>query len=179
MTRATPDAYGLWRATGDDEALICASVEQLAQAFQANNLSVVSEQGFCLEERGPDGVPVVHCFDWYGREVDACQIKRPAAPPRHKQGQLLTKAIDSGISRCRWHRVRIEADTPPGTSVSVAVATTESQEPRDQGVAGVDASWSDFDAGLPHPNDWQQGPAGSFDFLVDLPPGRYLFVRLR
>jgi len=27
--------------------------------------------------------------------------------------------------------------------------------------------------------DWQDGPAGSFDFLIDQPPGRYLFLRLR
>ena len=32
---------------------------------------------------------------------------------------------------------------------------------------------------MPHPHDWQAAPNGSLDFLINQPPGRFLFVRLR
>ena len=96
--------------------------------------------------------------------------------PWPRTGQLLTAPIDSGIPRCRWHRVRVDADVPPGTTVSVEVATTE--EPPASALPGLGGG-NDWSGDTVHPEDWRSGPVGSLDFLVDQPPGRYLHLRLR
>lgn len=162
------EAYALWRATRDDAAFVPATLAELAAAFPATGLGAVSPLGFCL----PEG-----CYAW----ADGCPLPdgavAPAAPAvRERRGQLLTAAIDSGIPRCRWHRLRIDADVPFGTALEIAIATSESPTPPPQGVAA--APWGPpFPAGAPHPADWQTGTAR--DLLVDQPPGRYAFVRLR
>lgn len=33
-------------------------------------------------------------------------------PPGVTEAALVTVPLDSGISRCRWHRIRIDADVP-------------------------------------------------------------------
>jgi phage tail-like protein len=78
---------------------------------------------------------------------------------------LLTKAIDSGIPRCRWHRITLDAEVPSGTTLEVAVTTGE---PNAKG-----------EIESPHELDWQIARAGAVDFLINQPPGRYLFLRLR
>jgi phage tail-like protein len=179
VTRASDGSLKLWRAARDDKEFNKASIEDLAKAFKPNGLIAASDIGFCLEEHRLDGLPVTYCFSWYGRPINESEIKRPSPPARYTQGQLLTQAIDSGIPRCRWHRVRIEADVPPGTAVAITVATDETKDPPAQGYRNAEPSWQDFPAGTPHPGDWQSGINGSLDFLVDQPPGRYLFLRLR
>ena len=68
------------------------------------------------------------------RHVVLVMVRRAAgtgiAPPTHDRpssgvGLDRGRGIDSGISRCRWHRVRIDADVPPGTSLDVQVATAD------------------------------------------------------
>ena len=179
MTRGSDGSLRLWRAAHDGTQFEPASIEDLAKAFRPTGLNAVSSLGFCLEDHGPDGLPVTHCFTWYGRPIDHAEIKPPFPPQRYKQGQLLTQAIDSGIPRCRWHRLRIDADVPPSTTLSVAVSTSETDQPHDQGDPNADPLWKDFPAGRPHHLDWQAAQNGSLDFLVNQPPGRYLFLRLR
>ena len=75
--------------------------------------------------------------------------------------------------------MRVEADVPPRTSISLAVSTSEIDPAPDQGNAAVDVNWSGFAAGLPHPSDWSE-ETGAHDFLIQgQPPGRYLYLRLR
>ncbi|MBG0562863.1 phage tail protein [Actinoplanes aureus] len=136
----------------------------LAAALTASDLAAVADEpgGFCL--RRPETLDAdagLECFDWNGRPMAT-----PPVPPAGEfvaAGRLETTAIDSGLSRCRWHRVRVDADVPEGTTVQVSVAVTE--EPGD--------------AGRPVETDWQALPAGATDALVDQPPGRYLYLRLR
>jgi phage tail-like protein len=179
VTHTSEGSLRLWRAARDDKAFNKAPIADLAKAFKPNGLLAASDRGFCLAEHGTDGLPVTYCFSWYGRPISENDIKRPSPPERYKQGQLLTQAIDSGMPRCRWHRVRVEADVPPGTTVSVAIATSETETPPEQGDRNAEPSWQDFPAGMPHPHDWQAAPSGSPDFLSNQPPGRFLFVRLR
>ncbi|MCI0392752.1 MAG: phage tail protein [Acidobacteria bacterium] len=179
VTRASDGSLKLWRAARGDREFKKAKVEQLQKAFKPTGLTAVDEEkGFCLEECGPDGLPVTHCFGWDGEPIQT-EIAPPPPPPRHKLGQLLTRAIDSGIPRCRWHRVRIDADTPPGTTLSIAVATSETARELDESVKSQDAGWEDFPAGAPHPLDWQVSQPGTTDFLINQPTGRYLYLRLR
>ncbi|MGW5720009.1 phage tail protein [Amycolatopsis sp. NPDC003865] len=131
------------------------TVDELAAALPPSSLAGADADGFCLREKGPDGT-VTSCYDWAGepREEPA-----PASGQFVTEGEFTTGLIDSGLSRCRWHRVRVSADVPAGTALSVAVVVSE------------DGQFAD--------SDWQTAPAGVTDFLVDQPPGRYLTARVR
>ncbi len=153
-----------------------ASLADLREAFSDTGLTVVAPEGFCIRRNPRDRNTETCCFTWFGRPS--------VAPPSHDtramfatQGQLLTTPIDSGIPRCRWHRVRVDAELPVGTGMEIAVATAEVIDgATSQGQP--DAAWPGFDAGVPHPLDWQ-AVEGSEDFLIDQPPGRYLYLRIR
>jgi phage tail-like protein len=131
------------------------TVDKLAAELPPSGLTAADEDGFCLRDEGPDG-DVTSCYDWTGR---------PRETPPSEAGQFVTGGeftthlIDSGISRCRWHRVRVEADVPAGTAVTVSIVVSE------------DDRFAD--------SDWQTAPAGVTDFLVDQPPGRHLTLRAR
>jgi phage tail-like protein len=131
------------------------TVDELAAALPPGSLVSTGDAGFCLREPGPEG-EVTSCYGWTGR---------PRAEPAPEsggfetRGEFTTGLIDSGISRCRWHRVRVTADVPAGTAVSVSVVVSE------------DDRFAD--------SDWQTAPAGVTDFLVDQPPGRHLTLRVR
>jgi phage tail-like protein len=173
----------LWSARREDKEFKAASVKELQKAFKPTGLTVVNaSKGFCISQCGPEGMPVSRCFKWNGEPSEE-EIKPPGSPKLYEQGQLLTRAIDSGIPRCRWHRVRIDADVPSGTSLEIAVATSEpmpdGSEPSPRGDRNREGEWKDFKAGVPHPLDWQVAPAGAMDFLINQPPGRLLYVRLR
>ncbi|MGO4362950.1 phage tail protein [Terrabacter sp. RAF57] len=92
-------------------------------------------------------------------ELDAT----PRPPTYETTGQLLTEPLDSGIPGCRWHRLRVDAEVPAGTSVAVAVATTD----------------GDPDGHEPHPTDWYDAGSALGDVLLQTPPGRWAFVRVR
>jgi phage tail-like protein len=174
---STTEAYHLWRAERDDAAFRPATLAELAGAFPRTGITAVSGLGFCLAERGPDGLSVHTCYAWAdGAPLPEGAVTAAPPPLRERQGQLLTMAIDSGVPRCRWHRVRVDADVPFGTTLETAIATVESPATPPQGVAA--APWGPpFPAGVPHPADWQATSAR--DFLVDQPPGRHALVRLR
>lgn len=132
-----------------------AELSDLAAALPPSTLIAADENGFCLKEKGPDG-DVTSCYTWAGEP-------RPEPAPETGQyvsdGEFTTLRIDSGISRCRWHRVRVSADVPVGTAVSVAIVVSEDDQFAE--------------------SDWQTAPAGVTDLLVDQPPGRHLTVRVR
>ncbi|HEU5132979.1 MAG TPA: hypothetical protein VFT26_12780, partial [Pyrinomonadaceae bacterium] len=164
VTGPNEQALQLWRAARSDESFTPGTAKQLRESFKRNGLTAANADGFCIEECGPEGIPTSTCFKWNG-EPATKPIAAPALPERHKQGELLTKAIDSGIPRCRWHRITLDAEVPSGATLEVAVATGE-----------PDAKGNPV---TPHHLDWQVARAGSTDFLIDQPPGRFLFLRLR
>ncbi|RSD15377.1 phage tail protein [Amycolatopsis eburnea] len=131
------------------------TLDELAAEVPPSGLVRADEDGFCLREPGPDG-EVTSCYDWEGQPRE-----EPAPEPGQfvTEGEFTTFRIDSGISRCRWHRVRVTADVPPGTAVTVSIVVSE------------DGEFAD--------SDWQTAPAGVTDFLVDQPPGRHLTARVR
>jgi phage tail-like protein len=109
--------------------------------------------GFCLPARG--------CFDWDGRPTG---IVEP--DPRANlvtSGEYLSLPLDSGIPGCRWHRLRLDAEVPAGTTLRVAVATTDGS-PVDH---------------RPHPNDWIETDSGTTDVMLRTPPGRWAYLRVR
>ena len=115
-------------------------------------VTVVTELGFCLGDRG--------CFDWDGEPLDPGALG-PGEDRYATAGTYRSEPLDSGIPGCRWHRVRLDADLPAGTSVQVAVATTA--------LAGAE----------PDPSDWFEVGADVTDSTVTRPPGQYAHVRIR
>jgi len=173
-------SFTLWRAASGAASFVQQlDVTLLQDTFPKTSLAVGAKAGFCFNEDTKDGLGVLTCFTWYGRDVKSCDVQPYLPPQRYTQGQMITVELDSGVPRCEWHRVRLDADVPPGTALLAAVATTEDPNPPVLGDASRDSGWITFPPGKPHFSDWTAGPAGSLDFLINQPPGRYLFFRLR
>jgi phage tail-like protein len=170
------DIYRVWRWVRGEERFVVRPIDALLAAFPGTGLGNVDDRGFCIDEQG-NGTSGRRCFDCYGRAASP-PAKAPSPQLYEPKGQLLTLALDSGIPRGSWHRVRVDADVPPGTDLSIAVSTHEESAPAPQG-ASVDPEWIDFAAGVPHSDDWNSAPHGAFDYTVAQPPGRYLFLRVR
>jgi phage tail-like protein len=152
------------------------TLEAAEAALPRSPITAIGDDGFCLSEPAAGRTTRTRCFDWEGAPLAALAVVAAADQPR--RGQLLTAAIDSGLPRCPWHRVRVEASVPAGATVAVAVATAE--DPSAPAAPPETAGdWAGFASGRAHPADWQTAPAGALDFLVDQPPGRYLLLRLR
>jgi len=135
-------------------ARIAGGAARLTRGFRPTSVAAWDRSGFCWSDpRGPGA----HCLDWLG-----CPSRGEIHPfplrARVDTGALMAGPLDSGDPRTVWHRVRLDADVPAGTAVGIEVATLDQ---RDRAV-----------------DRWQPAPAGSLDFLVQAPPGRYLALRL-
>jgi phage tail-like protein len=160
-----------------------APLAALLAAARDTGLTSADDRVACVLVPRAGLAPLAACLDRRGRLVAPPPPARP--PARHTRGVVLARPpIDSGIARCRWHRVRIDLELPERTGLEVAVATVE--PPRKPIAELTDADWQVADA------DWQivdagpitSAPAGGgaatvCDFLIDQPPGRYLALRLR
>lgn len=159
VTRDSGGALYLWHAARDGDPLAAAPVQGLdAAGLPPTQLTAVTANGFCSHEAGRE---TACCWTWYGRESTATDVGVPAPTAVHREGLLLTQPIDSGMPRCRWHRVQLDADVPAGTALVAEVASTD------------DASVA------PDAKDWRAAATGALDFLVDQPPGRFLLLRVR
>ena len=163
----------LWFAARNDAAFTRATLDDLQRAFEPNGITVTNTRGFCLAALKAACGP---CFSWYGRQLQTPLTAVAPSAQYVTQGQLLTLAIDSGIPRCRWHRVRWQGSAPAGTTITISVSTSDDPTPAAQGVA--DGIWAPFAPGRPHPGDWQRVD-NQRDFLIRQPEGRYLFMRIR
>lgn len=172
VLRAADGRFSLWRAASSADRFEPRTLPDLAAAFPRSAPVQLGLRGFCL----PAGQG---CHGWQGRPMAEAEIRPlPDAPLFALRGQVLTAPINSGLRRCRWHRLRIDADVPAGTGLEVAVATSETPAPAAQGGAG-DGDWAGYPTGVPHPADWQAVVVPEADVLIRQPPGRFLFVRLR
>ncbi|MET0418455.1 MAG: phage tail protein [Actinoplanes sp.] len=147
----------IWVAERIGARPVRATPAELAAAVPPSDLVAAGTDGFCLgRPETLNAAAGANCFDWSGRPLDEPPASSSGGYPT--TGRLATAALDSGVSRCRWHRMRIDADLPAGTTVQASVAVTEDDPPAE--------------------SDWQQAPAGATDVLIDQPPGRYLHLRL-
>ena len=132
----------LWRGERDGPgAFQQATLNDLAAAVDRTSLTVATGQGFCLVEPGPTVTRSIPAS-----AGTAAVPHVPGDGNAETAYQLLTTAIDSGQPRCRWHRVRVDADIPAGTSMLVAVATSEDPTLRGYGGPATTAT-----RGLPNP----------------------------
>lgn len=96
----------------------------------------------------------------------------PAYPP---QGTWVSLPLDSGITRCTWHRVVLSGALPPGTQVQVLSWSAESEEPADMLALRPAQEWCLAGSWR---NDGDVERQGSTDVLLRSPPGRYLWLKL-
>jgi phage tail-like protein len=129
-------------------------------ALPQTGVVAANDRGFCIEESGPDGAMARRCFT---RDGEAARFEdvSPSPPPRDERvATLETSWLDSGIPRCRWHRVVVDADCPPDTAVKVFVAVKDGL-PTDP----------------PNPEDWEE--LATLDALIQKQPaGRSMRVRV-
>lgn len=88
------------------------------------------------------------------------------------EGVAIAGPFDSGLFRCEWHRVELDAALPSGTAIEVDTLTSESDKPITEVVALPEERWGTRQVHA-------TVGAGPWDCLVQSPPGRYLWLRLR
>jgi phage tail-like protein len=142
----------------DRSGLVCRTEDTCQPAEHALPRPVVpgvtsGTEGFCLPARG--------CYDWDGRPTGVVEPDPPANLVT--SGEYLSLPLDSGVPGCRWHRLRLDADLPAGTTLRVAVATTDGSPVDHQ----------------PHADDWFEIDSGTTDVLLRTPPGRWAYLRVR
>ena len=149
------ESFAIWRSARGAE-FEPATINGLVKVTRSSGVAAANEYGFCIAASNK-----TLCFTWQGRTPESGLVVPPAPPALAKSGELFTLAIDSGVPRCRWHRVEAVADVPDGTTLAIDIATSEET------------------AFVPHPLDWQAEEPFVRDYLVQRPPGRYLFLRVR
>lgn len=178
LTREADGAHRVWWCPMGGQAFVPATDELARTVLDRTRLASAGRGGFALEACHADGGMVALRFGWDAEPLGDRELCGARPPVREARGQLLIGPIDSGRPRCVWHRVRLDALRPTGTGIRVEVATAEQPLPvRPCPAASGDPDWLGFTAGPPHADDWQSSDA--LDLLVDQPPGRYLYLRVR
>jgi len=152
-----------------------ATVAELTAVARDSGISAAGDHTVCLQvprdDRAPCTVCTV-CIDRCGRRAPAPPAEPP--PQRRTTAVLTTRApIDSGIPRCRWHRMRIELELPERSGLEISLATIERPD-----AAIADHDWQVIDAGPITQAPPHGATATVCDFLITQPPGRYLALRL-
>jgi len=122
------------------------------------------------------GAPVALAFDAAGDAimVDGASNRVLCFEPHvafEHEGRFVSDALDSGIRRCRWHRLALESVVPRGCSIRVDTFTSDAPKPRDEMLSLPEDRWH---TGALHATAGE----GDWDCLVMSPPGRYAWVRL-
>ena len=102
-----------------------------------------------------------------GRQQRLWKINPSGAPVR--TGTFITQALDSNTPNCQWHRVLLNADVPPGTSLQIDSFSAEVL------ADGVNQTTD------PSFDQWKlcvKAGTNNPDCLVQSGPGRYLWLRL-
>ena len=145
-------ALGLARFDRQGHPLPLQGVTSFEGLLGPTGIRLWRDAGLCWSDAGG---PVSPCIARDGTPVDG-RLLEPFGRRRYRSGGTLTvRPLDSEAQRTVWHRVRVDADVPSGTSLRVEVSTL------------------DGPAGTP---TWRTST--SLDFLCQLPPGQYLGLRL-
>ena len=109
-------------------------------------------------------------FDLNGNPVSVSKTSLQALFVNN--GSLITRALDSELYRCVWHRVSLFGNIPQGTSLEVETWTSEVELP----IAEVQTIFSQRQVTTSvMPHDVRNGMA---DVLVRSQAGRYLWIKL-
>lgn len=114
-------------------------------------------------------------FDLHGNPIAVSGtqvVQLTAAAIYEPEGTFVTDALDSRIYRCPWHRVIMQAAIGVGTQVSVETFTAEDGKTPLEVLSLPDERWT------PSATNSTVGDC-NWDCLVQSPPGRYLWLRLK
>jgi phage tail-like protein len=139
---------------------------RLAGRFCATGIAVDDDGTLCVGALAFDRSGNAIVVDGSRR---VCTLDRAAS--YEPEGTLVAGPLDSQIYRCEWHRVALDVTVPEGTAVSVSAFTAEAERPVAEVLALPEERWS-----APFTGD---AAATAWDCLVQSPPGRYLWLRLR
>lgn len=110
-------------------------------------------------------------FDINGNPLKENEIPAPRLTIYEKKGFCLTKALDSKLYKCQWHRIILKGRIPSGTTVQVHTFTAETLLPESHILALPDEEWeTNQTAHRMEHEEW--------DCLIRSVGGRYLWVRL-
>jgi phage tail-like protein len=124
------------------------------------------------------------CASFTGSEADDSDLSSAGSGNDDRQvrlntggvGTLTTEPLDSGVEKCVWHRIELDATIPPGTVIEVATQTWEdSSKPPQKGAGFVD---SGFSYGSADTKARVSLTGDNPDCLVQSGPGRYMRVRV-
>ncbi len=130
----------------------------LRKTFGASGVTGATHNLVCLQMPSSSSGTPTKCFSRRGGSPSAQEVSvLTAGEPKQLSGSLKTKPLDSLLPRCRWHRIQVDADIPPDSTLKIRVATWEKSDP-----GSSDLEWQVVD--------------NACDFLIQQAPGRYLFV---
>lgn len=114
-------------------------------------------------------------FDSQGNPVaidGTTVVQLEGAAIYEQEGTFVSDAFDSRVYRCPWHRVVMQAAIRVGTQVSVETLTAEDAKTAVEILSLPDERWTLSAVNSTVGNcDW--------DCLIQSPPGRYLWIRLK
>ncbi len=172
LCRRDEQEFHLLRIDVDAGTAAAATSRELLRKLAPLPIALVAAEGFCIERGRKNEAVRVSCFSWYGRCVarDDLEVGLPPCAPRYLiDGEYFTEALDSGIEECRWHRVLLDADVPPGATIRVSFATTADGVEPAGGITWLDPPVATADDFL------FTAAAGA----VPVTPGRFLHLRFR
>lgn len=108
-------------------------------------------------------------FDARGRILP--EQARAVSPLYRRQGVYYSRALDSEIEGCQWHRVQLQGNIPQGCSVAVQTLTAQIELDDEELAALSDSAWSS-------PATARTMADGRWDCLVMSTPGRFAWLRL-
>jgi phage tail-like protein len=114
-------------------------------------------------------------FDHQGNPVVASGkqvLQLPAKAIYEPQGAFISDALDSRIYRCQWHRVVMHGAVATGTQISLDTLTAEETKTPAELFSLPEERWTTSATN-------SSVDEGDWDCLVQSPPGRYLWLRLR
>lgn len=122
------------------------------------------------------------CEDaWFDTADDWFPLVLRSRPRHTVEGVVETRRFDSGIDRCRWHRIHVDGCFPPGTSIAVESRAHDDPEVLARSPWRIEPAPYRRRSGSELPFDAPgtlDGPTGTWETLLQRADGRYCQLRL-
>lgn len=117
----------------------------------------------------PPSEPQCGVFDLQGNRLP--NAPAPPAPLFQTGGRYISRALDSDLHQCQWHRVILRGDLPGGASLTVSTYSAEALLSDDQIQALPAEAWETRQTA-------NALVSGAWDCLIRSGAGRYLWLKL-
>jgi phage tail-like protein len=148
------------------------SPESLASSFPLLPFAIDKEgllhlESLCAAANG--GAARRGVFDPFGEPVTDPETLEP--PDFAQNGEYVSRALDSELYRCRWHRIIVHASIPAGSRIRVSTCSAEAMLTREELANLAPRQWQS-------PSTAISTADSPWDCLVRSPQGRYLWLKL-